>query len=307
MTPRTNEFQKPLEEIIKLKAKHLELDLCGIAMVNEVNTVEHLRKWVSFGYHAQMSWFEKSVDIRAEIKRWYPNAESVIVVGKDYYHNCDISQIALYAHTKDYHEDIKSKLNNLATFISTIVDRFEYKISVDTGPIHEKSWAIRAGLGWQGKNTLIINPELGSWFLIGILATNIKLKPDPIVTYECGNCSICIEACPTQAIHREGILDCNKCISYHTIENKSEIPDIIKSKIKTTIFGCDICQRVCPWNKKRKIKTNYDCNLATCLKEKDLYKIGEHEFIELFSELPIKRIEFNGFKRNIAIYQKNKE
>ncbi len=301
------DIQKKIKEEIKSIAKELGFSNCGVAEVSPA-IVPHLREWVNHGYHAEMEWFSKSIDFREDILKWFPEVKSVIVFAYNYYHQCNISPIALYAHGEDYHKVIEGKIKKIVEFLTEIIEDFKFKISIDAGPVHEKTWTVSAGIGWQGKNTLIINPSMGSWFLLGILAINLKLPPDTEIKNQCGDCSLCIEACPTKALSNKGYIDCNKCISYHTIENKNDIPPLIQQKIKDSFFGCDICQKVCPWNKNIEAPSKGNlCIIDNLINLKILSEIKEQEFNTIFSKTPIKRLGFNRFKRNVQIYLKNKE
>jgi len=301
------ELQKEIKSKINGIADKLGFEIWGVAEVKPQNTVSYLRQWIQMGCHADMQWFEKNALIREEILKWFSDAKSVIVFAYNYLHHCDNKKIAMYAHGYDYHIVINKKLKQVVSCLSEVIEGIKYKISVDTGPVHEKTWAVRAGIGWQGKNSLIINPELGSWFLLGILSTNISLLPGKEIENRCGECDICIKACPTGAIKRDGYIDCRKCISYHTIENRGEIPLDIQKCIKHTIYGCDICQEVCPWNKNKTILKNE----ALCiLDEIDIEKILNMENLEFnnyFGKTQLKKSGINRIKRNADIYSKNRE
>ncbi|MGC8739515.1 MAG: tRNA epoxyqueuosine(34) reductase QueG [Candidatus Hydrogenedens sp.] len=301
------EIQKEIKFKINTIAKELGFATWGVAKVKPQNTVYYLREWIQMGCHADMQWFERSVSEREEILKWFPEAKSIIVFAYNYFHHCHNKQIAMYAHGYDYHKVINKKIICISTFLSEIIDGFKFKISVDAGHVHEKTWAIRAGIGWQGKNSLIIHPQLGSWLLLGILAVNIYLIPEQEMNNHCGECNKCIQTCPTGAINKEGYIDCRKCISYHTIENKNEIPLNIQKNIQNTIFGCDICQKICPWNQN----TTFSKNEKLCiLDEIDVDKISNMKTLEFntyFGETPLIKSGFNRIKRNIEIYSKNRE
>lgn len=279
----------------------------GVAEVRQQNTILHLEQWVKSGYHANMKWFEKNVDTRIEILNWFPEAKSVIVFAYPYWHSCENHTIAMYAHGYDYHKVIQKKIKTIASFLNENIEDFKFKISVDSSPIHEKTWAVRAGIGWQGKNSLIINPEIGSWFLIGTLVINIFLFSKVRIENQCGKCNLCIESCPTGAIYEKGYIDSRKCLSYHTIENKNEIPPDIQQKIKHTIFGCDICQLVCPWNQNITIRKNDKICILNRINVKEIINMDETTFRSFFDKTPIKKSGINRIKRNAEIYLKNQE
>jgi len=301
------ELQMEIKNKIRNIAKELGFAVSGVAEVKEINTILNLKNWVELGCHADMEWFRKSIDTREEIRIWFYESKSVIVFGYPYWHKCCIDQIAMYAHGYDYHKVIKKKIKSIALLLSTIIEKLKFKISVDTGPVHEKEWAVRAGIGWQGKNSLVINPIMGSWFLLGILIVNICLPRDKEIRNQCGDCRKCIESCPTEAINYKGYIDCRKCLAYHTVENKDIIPSNIKDKIKNTIFGCDICQKKCPWNENKILYDNKGfCILGDIDKEK-IIEMNDKELAIYFGKTPIGKSRINRFKRNIEIYKKNRE
>lgn len=300
-------FQKEIKSKLNEIVNKLGFATWGVAEVKTQNTVSCLREWIQMGCHADMQWFEKNILTREEILEWFPDAKSVIVFAYNYLHCCDNNKIAMYAHGYDYHMVIKKKLNQVVSFLSEIIEGIKFKISVDTGPVHEKIWAVRAGIGWQGRNSLIINPEIGSWLLLGTLSTNISLLPDKEIENRCGDCEKCIQACPTGAINRDGYIDCRKCISYHTIENENEIPLNIQKYIKNTIYGCDICQMVCPWNQNKPIIRNTELCIIDEIDVERILKMGNLEFSNYFGKTPIKKSGFNRIKRNAEIYSKNWE
>jgi epoxyqueuosine reductase len=300
-----------LQEEIKSKineiAEKIGFAVWGVAEVKQQNTVSNLRQWVQMGCHADMQWFEKNILMREEVLKWFPDAKSVIVFAYNYLHPCDNKKIAMYAHGYDYHILIGKKLKQIVSFLSEIIEGAKFKISVDTGPVHEKIWAVRAGIGWQGKNSLIINPQLGSWLLLGILSTNISLLPEKEIENRCGECDRCIKACPSGAINKNGYIDCRKCISYHTIENRNEIPLDIQKYIKNTIYGCDICQEVCPWNQNKTNIKNEDLCIIDEIDTEKISNMENSEFNNYFGKTPIKKSGINRIKRNAEIYSKNQE
>lgn len=296
-----NSLQNHIKELIFSKIREVGFELYGVAKLEE-NRTTYLQEWVSKNYNADMNWFSRTVPIRVDIKKWFPEIVSVIVVGKYYYHKCNNSYIALYAHGVDYHIEMKTKLDRISSFIKDIIADAKCKISVDTSPVSEKYWARKAGLGWQGKNTLIINPEYGSWFNIGILAVNFLLPPDVELENSCGNCTKCIDSCPTKALLLPGILDARKCISYHTIENKGNIPPEIMLANKNYIFGCDLCQIVCPWNKVKKISNkNNICEDKIYQAIMELIKCGKITDFSVFRHSSIKRLGLKLLLRNASM------
>jgi len=291
----------------------------GIANIFKISNKDKLLEWISQGYHAEMKWMEESASKRIDILKVFPECKSVIVVAESYYKEVSgggVALIARYAMIKDYHVRIKDKLQSIAEKLSAEVPELKYRIYVDSGSIMEKAWAVAAGIGWQGKNSLVITPNYGSWILLGVLLINVYLTSDFIIPSfgeECEGCDKCIRACPTGAIIAPYILDARKCISYLTIENKSDIPAQYLSKLNGYIFGCDICQEVCPYNGKVQQSTNIsnDEMLQRYFTKEDLDKIlnfSNSEFKKCFSDYPIGRIGLKRFKRNIeAIYKNIKE
>ena len=247
-----------LKNKIISKAKNLGFDLIGFA---EYQTLEketnNLQKWLSNNYQAGMTYMERNVEKRKDVSDILPNCKSVISLGMNYFidekfnDDNESGKVSRYAWGKDYHFTIWEKLDELIDHIKTIDPSIEAKSYVDTGPVMDKTWAVKTGLGWQGKHSNIISREKGSWFFIATILTNYDFKEYNIPVNDfCGSCTVCMDACPTNAIVQDYLVDSNKCISYLTIENKKEISDDFIGKFENWIFGCDICQDVCPWNKK---------------------------------------------------------
>jgi epoxyqueuosine reductase len=250
---------------------------------------------------------ENHFDLRVDPQKLVPGAKSVICLMYNYfteeqqYH--DTYKVAMYAYGKDYHIVVKEKLYHLFDYIRSTVGEVEGRVFVDSAPILERDWAKRTGLGWVGKNTLLINPKKGSYFFLAEIICDLELEYDlPIKDY-CGTCTRCIEACPTDAISPEGyLMDGSKCISYLTIELKESIPDEFKGKMEEWIFGCDICQQVCPWNRFSKPHDEEDF-----IPHEDLLKLRKSDWQELtneyfkiiFKDSAVKRTKYEGLKRNI--------
>ncbi|OGU72419.1 MAG: tRNA epoxyqueuosine(34) reductase QueG [Ignavibacteria bacterium RBG_16_34_14] len=299
---------KITNEIVVEKAKQIGFDLVGFTKSDELTEeAANLEKWLELKYHGDMDYMERYFDKRKDVSKILPDVKSIISLGMNYYtgeqysNQKDKGKISRYAWGKDYHLVIWEKLDQLDSELKEIDPEFESKSYVDTGPVMDKAWAVKAGLGWLAKHTNVLNKEIGSWFFIANLITNYEFENSPVVIDHCGSCRACIDACPTNAIVREYLLDSTKCISYLTIENKKEIPDEFKSKFDNWIFGCDICQDVCPWNIKFSEVTK---NLEFFPKNKELkisevYKMSEEEFHERFSESPINRTKLMGLKRNV--------
>jgi epoxyqueuosine reductase len=305
-----------LTQEIKRKAIEIGFSKVGIARVEELEQESvKLSNWLERKFHADMDWMGKNFDKRINPKEILPEAKSIISVALNYFQKIPPAEphqgrISIYALGQDYHIILKSKLEKLLDFIRQIVPAVKAKIYVDTGPVMEKVWAMRAGLGWIGKHTNLITREFGSWVFLGEIICDLELIYDEPIADFCGKCTRCIDACPTKAIVEPYVLDSNKCISYWTIEYKGDLfPEHIANKFENLIFGCDICQEVCPWNLKFQKETNitefkaFDHNINPDLFE--LSKLSEESFKSLYKLSPIKRAKFHGFMRNVKNAIKN--
>jgi len=243
---------------IKARARELGFDLCGIAPVGDCAELAHLPAWLAEGYAGRMTYMNRSAKRRSDIRRWLPSAQSVIVVAclynTDRPYSTEIADagtalVSRYAWGEDYHRVMTDRLARLVAWMRDAAPGpFEARIGVDTEPVQERAYAQRAGLGWIGKHTCLINPDLGSWLLLGEVATSLAFAPDAPLEEQCGTCRLCIEACPTQAIVAPWVLDARRCISYLTIELKPAFDPDQAAAIGSHVFGCDICQEVCPHN-----------------------------------------------------------
>ena len=305
-------------DAIKARAKELGFAACGIARVETSATHAHYRSWLENGFQAEMNWIarEDAVQKREDVRHILPDTKSVICVAMHYRtsQNWDASthgEVARYARGTDYHEFMPQRLRELLNWIQER-ENCAGKVYVDTGPVLEREWAQRAGIGWVGKNTMILSRELGSYFLLGEIILDLELEPDrPHVEEFCGSCTRCLDACPTNAFAAPRVLDANKCISYHTIENKGEIPDELQVKFGDWIFGCDICQQVCPWNNKS-THVSAEPELWTRGEDRQIPNLLEwlflpqEEFSYRLSKSPLKRPKLAGMKRNASIARKNR-
>lgn len=272
-----------------------------------------LDTWLNKNYHGEMSFLEDHFDKRVDPTKLIPGAKSVVSLLFNYYpeekiESEDNYKIARYAYGKDYHNFIRKKLRKLLRDLSGVVGDFNGRVFVDSAPVLERDWAKRSGLGWVGKNTLLINKQKGSYFLLAELILDIEFEYDHPVTDHCGTCTRCIDACPTDAIPETGyILDASKCISYLTIELKDKIPESFKSGMNDWIFGCDICQEVCPWNRFAKPHAEDKLKPKPQLQEmrkSDWEEITQEVFDQLFPGTPFKRVELDRLKRNIQFVKK---
>lgn len=284
----------------------------GIAPVTEhPEDAAGVEAWVASGMHGSMSYLERYNDKRADIASLVLGARSVIVAGMNYYNN-DLPDtnntffIARYARGRDYHTVIRDKLLSVLSVITSALPETTGRVFTDSAPVTEKAWAERAGLGWRGRNSLIINKESGSFFLLGEIVTTAQLIYDtPEINDHCGECRLCIDACPTGAINNNRTIDARRCISYHTIELRGEKPPkLLKEEAGRIIFGCDRCQEVCPWNKKAKhhsipefVPSDEKCSLT----RDDWRNMTEERFNRLFAGSPLERAGYKGMMHNVAL------
>ncbi len=299
-----------LTNAVKAKAGALGFHACGIAEARPlVEDARRLEEWLASGKHGEMRYMENYFEIRTDPSQLLPGARTVVVVLMNYYPGKvppgnDNLKISRYAHGTDYHFVMKRKLKDLAAFINGQAEGSASRVFVDSAPVLERAWAREAGLGWIGKNTCLITREQGSFFFIGIVLTTAELAPDRQQEPDhCGGCTRCLEACPTGALSRHG-MDARKCISYLTIEYRGEkLPPEFKGKMDNWIFGCDICQEVCPWNRLSEPNEEPEFQIREALRamgREDWENLGEEKFRELFRRSPVKRTGFGGLRRNIA-------
>ncbi len=305
-----------LSEIIKQKAEELGFDECGITpVIDSSGDIERLRKWISNKYHADMEWIERSIPLRENPGLLLPGVKSVVVFALNY-NSSDVIfasdyKISKYALNRDYHVVIKSKLYRLLSFIQEIDPVIEGRVFVDSGPVFEKLYAVNAGLGWIGKNSCLILPKRGSFFFLGTMLLNVSLTPDSSYALNhCGECTRCIDACPTGAITVPYTIDSNKCISYLTIEHKGEIPQNIDFKSGKQIFGCDICQQACPFN-KFSLNTGEEDFVPTkqllSMTNQDWETLTKSDFKKKFKQTPLYRSGYEKIKSTIAYINKNSD
>jgi len=294
--------------MIKARAFKLGFDGCGIARADMLkDDVIYLNEWLSRRYHAGMAYMKKYTDVRADPSKLVEGACSVISLLLNYYPDKtqidpEAPVVAKYAYGRDYHKVVKNKLRRLLNYIDSEIAPVNGRVFVDSAPVLQKAWAARAGLGWIGKNTCLIAPQMGSFCFIGTMIVNIPLHYDEVVTASCGDCTLCMEACPTQAIVAPRVLDARLCIAYLTIENQSGIPEELAGKLQTQVFGCDICQDVCPWNHRAVAHQEKDLEPLPGLLEMsrfDWHKMDEEQFNKMFKGSAVKRTGFAGMKRNL--------
>lgn len=295
---------------LKEKAIAFGFHKSGIAAITadaEDQTRQHLKTWLGLGYQADMAWMENPK--RVEIRTLMPEAQSVICVALNYYtpdqrpEGKEYAKISRYGWGRDYHKLMHKKLKAFTNWLSGQGEGIQARYYADTGPVPDKVWAERAGIGWIAKNGNVITREYGSWVFLGEIVTNLVLTPDVPHTQHCGNCTRCLDACPTGAIAKPFVVDANRCIAYHTIENRSpELPDFIKPNLKGWVAGCDICQDVCPWNQRFAQTTDvaefqpYPENVAPKLTE--LAEISAQEWNQRFRASALRRIKPEMLRRN---------
>ncbi len=305
---------KPLTSDIKNIGISLGFQHVGIASPEVSLWNSRFQEWLKNGFEGEMTFLGRYPERRTNPSIVFPEVKSVVVVSMNYYpggyhrgclDNPGIGYIANYALNEDYHYVIKSKLRELLMQINTLTgSKVDGKIYVDTGPVLEKAFAARAGIGWMGKNSLIISPDAGSWLLLGVILLDTELEPDEPLEDRCGECTSCIDACPTRAIVAPYVVDASRCISYLLGELKGTIPEEMKSMIGNRIFGCDDCQWACPWNNMAQVSTEQSFlprkELTSPLLV-DLMEMGEDNFRKTFHNNPVARIKWEGFLRNVAV------
>ena len=308
---------------VNAAAREVGFELCGIARAEPTLEAAFYPEWLRRGFHGKMGYLEGARgEMRADPRTLLPSARSVICVGQVYNspHRYSTESadpgagwVARYAWGRDYHDTMKQRLRELVRRLAEHAE-FEAKICVDTSPLLERAYAHRAGLGWIAKNTCLINEQVGSWFLLGEIITSLELETDEPAPFRCGTCTRCIDACPTDAfveIGGEGpshALDARRCISYWTIELKGDIPEQNRSETGRHVFGCDICQDVCPWNRPARAATTDAAEFQPANAEPSLAELAAmtpEEFNQRFAGTPIQRSKYAGFLRNVAVAMGN--
>jgi epoxyqueuosine reductase len=294
---------------IRNRARELGFEKVGIARVGGAPRGDFLHEWLSRDFHGEMAYMARGPERRMDPSKLLPGARSIVCVAKNYQspgvHSEDprVGRISRYAWGDDYHGVLLDTLHELRQHVESLGGAA--KVCVDTNAVLEKPWAQQAGLGWQGKHTNLIARDLGSWFFLGELITTLELEPDPPHAEDyCGTCTSCIDLCPTRAIVAPYVLDSRRCIAYLTIEHRGSIPRELRPLMGNLIFGCDICQDVCPWNKFAKVAPERDFYareglLAPVLTE--LLAMTRDDFNRRFKDSPVKRAKHSGFLRNVCI------
>jgi epoxyqueuosine reductase len=301
----------PLNELIKAQAYGLGFDLAGIARLGPVESAPLFEDWISRGFAGDMDYLPRGADKRRDTRMPFAGAVSAVVVALNYDGMAPSGPVARYARGDDYHDIMWRKLDSLHESIEKSVGiSVAGKSYVDTGPILERDLARRAGLGWFGKNTNLINPKIGSFFFIGALLVDLNLEPDaPFEADRCGTCTRCLDACPTDAFVSERVLDATRCISYLTIESRGAIPVELREDIGSLLYGCDICQDVCPWNQRFARSAaipEFDAHPVVASSDpvtvaRDILAMDDVAFRAAFRNSPMKRAKLRGLKRNAAV------
>lgn len=305
-------MNKLTNEIVIQKAKALGFDLVGFAKAEELKEeVLRLEEWLDKGYNAKMAYMQRNLDKRLQVSEILPEAKSVISLAlnyntdEKYSNNEGTAKISRYAFGKDYHIILWNKLDKLIEELKSIDPDFLAKSYVDTGPVMDKAWAVRSGLGWMGKHSNVISKQFGSWVFLSTVITNYEFRYNSPIEDFCGTCRRCIDACPTDAIVADKVIDANRCISFLTIENKEEIPDEFTGRLDNWIFGCDVCQDVCPWNNKFSLVTGETGFFPVNNSNKEIgieevLKMDNIEFKQRFKDSPVSRTKLKGLKRNAS-------
>jgi epoxyqueuosine reductase len=299
-------------QVLKARAAELGFDACGIASVS-AEADDGFEAWLEAGFHADMGWMARTRDLRQQINLKLPGVRSVVVVARSYWSPrpevpLGTGRVSCYAWGRDYHRALKKPLRQLAAFLDGLEPGAQSYASIDSGPVRERAWAARAGIGWVGRHSLIIRPELGTWFFLGTVLTTIELASGTPMEEGCGVCHACMDACPTGAIVAPRTVDSRKCIAYHTIENKGEIPDAVAGKMGDQVFGCDICQTACPWNRAPHATDCADFQPRPNAANPPLDRLiaGNADWFDAtFNGTPVRRAGLESMRRNALIAKMN--
>ncbi len=297
-------------ELIRREAHRLGFGFVGFARAQKLDEeAVRLEKWLNANAHGKMAYMANHFDMRVDPTLLVPGAKTVICLTFNYFNpdkqeDPDAPVIASYAYGQDYHFVVKDRLKSLLDYIRTEIGEVDGRCFVDSAPVMEREWAKRSGIGWNGRNTLTINPKAGSFFFLAEIICDLPLIYDDPIRDHCGTCRRCIDACPTEAISPEGyFLDASRCISYLTIELREEIPATFKGKTDNWMFGCDVCQDVCPWNRfsRRHETPEFEPHPDLLgMTRRDWQELTEEVFGRVFRKSAVKRVKFEGLKRNIS-------
>jgi epoxyqueuosine reductase len=299
-----------IPELIRSKALELGFSACGFSPVTKLDEIkDYFSGWLDQGYHGEMEFLENNSQVRLDPSLLLENAQTVISLAASYHAGDSNPEnpVSRYARGADYHKVLKKKGKELLAWINQTIGPAEGRVFVDSAPLFEKEYARRAGLGWIGKHGLLINPESGSYLFLCEIVTTLSVREEArLIPDHCGTCTRCIDACPTQALVAPYRLDPRKCISYLTIEKKGDLPETMKGKWTHTVYGCDICQEACPWNKDLPLtpmKELMPSVRIANLKMADIRSLTEEGFLKLFDGTPVKRGGFSQILRNFEFIQ----
>jgi epoxyqueuosine reductase len=303
---------------VKARARALGFDACGIAPAADHAELRFYRDWLDRGYAGEMAYLHRTAERRADVRNVVPSARTVIVTAtvyntdRPYSTECaepDRAHIARYAWGDDYHDVIGARVESLLAWMrEQSPEPFDARAYVDTGPVQERVYAQYAGVGWIGKNTCVINPELGSWVFLAAIICSLPLAVDAPSLDQCGTCTLCLDACPTQALVAPGVLDSTRCISYLTIELRGDIPEAHRAGVGSHVYGCDICQEVCPWNAAAPRSEDPAWQPRSAWDRVDLGTLSRRSDDELAAALrgsPMRRTKVHGLRRNVAVASDN--
>lgn len=298
--------QSKHKALVKSIASELGFSFCGIAKAGYLEKeAPRLEEWLNRGYQGKMGYLENHFDKRLDPTKLVPGAKSVVSLVYNYFPSDNYSEkapkIAKYAYGQDYHFVVKDKLKEFMSRIHEEIGEVDGRVFVDSAPVHERAWAAKSGLGWIGKNSLLLNREMGSFFFLAELIIDLELEPDGPMKDYCGSCTACQDACPTDAIPEPYVVDGSRCISYLTIELKDEIPSEFKNKMEGWAFGCDICQDVCPWNRFSKPHSEpaFKPQGWEEFSKQEWQEMTKEVFQKVFKKSAVKRTKFEGLKRNL--------
>ena len=296
--------------LIRNEAQRLGFEFVGFAQATRLDdAARQLESWLNQGAHGRMAYMENHFDMRVDPRVLVPEAKTVICLTFNYFNDekqsdANAPKIATYAYGEDYHFVVKDRLKSLLAFMQDNIGEVNGRCFVDSAPVMEREWAKRAGIGWNGRNTLTIHPRRGSFFFLAEIICDLPLVYDDPIRDHCGTCRRCIDACPTEAIAESGyFLDASKCISYLTIELRDEIPRTFQGQMDGWMFGCDVCQDVCPWNRfsERHQEPAFEPDPALLSMEKrEWEELTEEVFGRIFRKSAVKRVKYAGLKRNLA-------
>jgi epoxyqueuosine reductase len=300
--------KKYITGVIRDKAGELGFDLFGIAPAATLsNNGEILRQWCAAGMNGEMDFMSRNIEKRIDPGLVLSGAKSVIVTGRNYYTERkqgggDVPIVSIYAYGRNYHDVIMSRLNIITSLIGRLDENANSRAFVDSAPVLEKAWASRAGLGWQGRHSILVNPNIGSFFFLGVILTDIALEYDQPAEDLCGNCTMCVEACPTGAINSNRTIDARKCISYLTLEKKAPVDDEKIESLDGRIAGCDICQEACPWNRHAVRHNHPEFEISEELRSMtsgDWLNMNREDHLRIFGDSAINYRKYEIFIQNV--------